>query len=1789
MTKILTGKSLRAEILVDDAPAIDKYLNEAQDTKGSHGKSLKQGDLAKAFGIELVNGNKLHSEGKYRELVDALNNSKKVVVFDHTTRAHLRNAEVSNQKLRAALQRTNHVGIDEVHMAATSQTSAVIGGNVSAPKAELVRKIDKLLNDIGFNAKTFESSAKKTGNKGLGELGKGFKVEDYRGKELSGSKMTELNNASTKKIMLLDGEIKLNHAARESLKQYKAGEISSVLRTLYSKTGRAGEYSSYFVKNGLVYPVDMLGKIQFEQISNDIVGQITAVRKHGADPYTSVRVNHTSMQTSMSAMYAGNNGAHIVGASGTIAGIESLMQSKIGSSSRHISTSMLDIQTMIKNTGGKVLSMSKADLAKADKAVIDTLVNKKNWDAMVFEADPVKQLELVDKYMTDLKRRGVNDAIISVISAEGTGFYVKKGTGQALAKSKDFKKLLESAEVKSKNVTVHEGWKVNKGKYDYIEIKDGVQVLVQAHKAKADKVTGENTGKVFMKNRQISIFNEQGAVGKNFQNDAILVVRGAEKMSADLLTQTILRSGRPHTKGAWKTERYLAVKDNVLKNANENIQKRSPEIRSLLESITGKDNKMNATNSEIIRLLAKGSNRSLAEQLKLNAEFRQLDLVGDSTRFAVQDTFRDRMVINPLKEAMNGKNKESRAYKIFDKALSDVLNQHGSSADLKLRMAGKESAKTLNDNYVKNNFSSNLNDAAQVWRNVRKNAWRSRNMSLKTWMQATKKLGEIKSAQRALQKNEMPVRTEVNTFAEATTFEELYVVGKRLMEKVLSKETGGSAIGELQHQSSRVAKAAKESKVDSKVSEAFEKSWNETHKQLEWSARDNKTSSSQMTLAQAAKYLHTDEATAKLALANTAADAIQMIHNADYTSQLSGVSDGVMFNTEGIATPENVSVSDVEVPSFNDSRIGSVLKSVPGLGGNLDIKAAEINRTMGAINETTRLWNAGTDESFVAAQQANFGENWMEPALQNKYGSDIAFVRNYSKTNNPLKQAWMIWNQPNQAKGLLNQSLQNIANVNPKLQELKANSDATLTYQGRTMKLNQATQYVQQQLAQAQSLAERYGLDISQQLAGLPARQRIVERQSDAVQSAVESQLRHRQFQSVQKGVQTWQNVVRNFNRMDFVVPMTKAAQGVIQPNMITRMAMGTLFVGMMSVTSLPVTTLMMGVFGGMIFMPLVSRMTKNTDAQKAPSSPLMKWAMPIGLLIVGLFGNPTIATAGVGTLYNQVTEKVFNVSEVGENQVMVNIPTESKGEKRADISGKPVTRAGKSLVDAFKSEMEKAKTKDGKTGFAVLQRLMAEDRFGNVRLKAGAWAQNYGYMHLIAAIFSMVPQALESVSEIDLASEGEQVAEDALTQTGMKIRVTRNSLNLMNKNASEAVLNQVLMAVIQNVFTTAETSILQGKLAQHPEFKEYGSFGLAEFLKQFIFDGQVLQNRIQGESWVVLGGENFYSLIKNRLGREVRSNEVNELDLAMGELENEAMPKMRAMANEIKKLAGHELIAKQEEFQGRFGVDYIDYLAMANPSLAEKILLLFAGKEIFQDKNPLEKIKRHGTQIMGMGVALITAAAIVGIVGTMVVGVPVMFIIGIPAVLLIIAGGLMRWQIAEQVAFRINPTMTVRKQIQTAGFGTGDQAQNEKAHNAGLHTLALLDDPKFNKALQNLKIRGTQRMISEHNRSRAIQSILSHLVRIMESDLKDKTKLQLTQEVIRVLGFLGFDIKMQDHHYKDALVVTLTPETEPKMLQQDYKLGRIIQRLGELGIKLNMRNLGPIKQRKLKVTGAAA
>ncbi len=846
----------------------------------------------------------------------------------------------------------------------------------------------------------------------------------------------------------------------------------------------------------------------------------------------------------------------------------------------------------------------------------------------------------------------------------------------------------------------------------------------------------------------------------------------------------------------------------------------------------------------------------------------------------------------------------------------------------------------------------------------------------------------------------------------------------------------------------------------------------------------------------------------------------------------------------------------------------------------------------------------------VAGYQSRFGGRWIESAMQERVGSNWSFyqrVNSVMEAKGPLQQLTMplrLWSavrfEPARARDSYFAALQNASRVAEKIPALQAEPEtAQVTYEGETMALPQAQIFVRQQLAFAKMVANQYNLQVGETLKQIQQQADPLNVDAGTLQRGLAETLQYRNamtrfFSTVG---QKWQDTLRTAQRAAMVVPLFKVHKGWVVPTLPGTLVFSAAAVAALSVTGLPLAGLILGVAAGAVLQPVMSSVMARFAPAAGTSrtqSFVGKMALPALFLLGGvLLGQPMLVGNSLGTISAEVIKTTLRAPAVDKQAAVVSYRKPAAAETagvQLDASQKAQT--GKTLVETWKQEMYGLE--GGDTAYNKLQDIIARPEFGQVRLTAAEVAQRYGYMHLLAAVLSLVPGALNSVSAIEVGTDAIQSPENVVDEQDVsRVRVDRGSVRFLDQRFSELLLTQAVTAAVMKAFPDAERATLSAKLVQSGRFGNDQKTVLVEFVKQYLMDGPALKAWLaeaaatkQGWAAMTVGMQELtlYQIVQQRFGgKEFGEADLVEINQAMGELENEAVPLMAEAAKQIQAEPAANRPARLTEFEARFGITYESYLAMANPGLWQRILLRVAGKEQLQGDQPVNTVRQFGWQVAGVGVA----ALAVGVVGILTGMLPA--ILGAAVALTgaaVVVSGLWTLFRAQAVAFSVNPSGTVAEQMRKAAFRS---EQDQWAAQNKVNTLQLLETREFSQAVAGLRIKGTEHMLSEQNRGRAVRAVVGQMVRVMESEAPQELKLQLTKELTQVLSFLQFNFNMQVLQNGPALNVTLTPEAQPQALKQDYKLGRLVQRLEGLGIKINLELAPPIKQPKLKLTGAAA
>ncbi|MCD4812440.1 hypothetical protein K8S19_01910 [bacterium] len=928
-----------------------------------------------------------------------------------------------------------------------------------------------------------------------------------------------------------------------------------------------------------------------------------------------------------------------------------------------------------------------------------------------------------------------------------------------------------------------------------------------------------------------------------------------------------------------------------------------------------------------------------------------------------------------------------------------------------------------------------------------------------------------------------------------------------------------------------------------------------------------------------------------------------------------------------VGTPRSALSQILVMPNYAKAELQtrSGWHRIPGvrqIAGYFEARTSAIQASGAQIQLVTQYAKTWQSESWqndnaatVAQYQAQHGDHWVDAKLTEKFGESWSLYQAVGEAGNVFSQIRVMNRGVTYIKNRFESAVRDMTNVSAKLPELQAEPKSrTLTYQGRTMDLKASTAFVRKNLMVAQNLAVQYGFKLAPQLVGTPGQNAAIASNSrmfgeiGTLQAAIDNPLT-RFVQSVRQG---WQNTLRLVQKMPLLFEPLQIEAGRITPSTVGRIIAGAGLVGLVSLTNLPLTGLMLGMAlpmaakavglsGLLAQVPFLSKflpsgITGQTATRK--KSPVSQLALPLAGLALGAVFLPGMAMASVGALHNQFVEHVFTVSKENSDRVIVN-----EVEPIANVTvGKETHETNKSLVEKFKERMAGEK-KDGAKAVAALEALLTE---AEVELAVGQRASHYGYMHMVAAVLSLVPGALDRIRTVEIGARSKP---EKKGKAGKKITVTADRIKYLDQGFSATLMTQTILAAVDGLFSDAQSYALNERLRQQRMFKEYGGNALAEFIKQYITDGENLRTLINGNAAL----QSVYDQVNKAIGREYAGKDITELTEAAGELENQAFGLMKHKAADIQQADKTQKLLREEEFSNTFGVSYAAYLKMIRPTWIERVVVRLVGQDRLDREKPLLTVKTYILQLVGLlSVAVIGAALGVAVLSGAAIG-GMVVLLGLAGVGIVYTAA---WLQAENMAFHANPTGAVKERLAAENFASIDPVMAARASQIARLTGAdefkrrrefkqkykidyetyrtvsletLFNDPYFKKTLNHLRIAGTDRMISETMRNRAIRIALQHLLQMVASDIPQEMKLAITRDIIQVLGALQFDIKMTYKKYADDLTVTLTPEAVPRSLTRDYKLGRIIKRLENLGIGIKLEMQPLRKQPKLKTTGSAA
>jgi hypothetical protein len=755
---IINRDLYRGEILVESAAAANKYVNRGSIVA-----------LAKAFGVKLVDGTELQRNHDTAGLIKAFNDPHTLVILDPETRGHLMNEAFTNPELRLAMQRSNIVGYDEIHFAATNRTSAIIGADMRAPEAARVNRITGLYHELNTTLMSGPNGdLRLLADKGFHEA---RSAEEFNGIQ------KDLNANGELGVIKFNGQLFASNAllAKLDLRTYTTGEIKSVLWALTTSKDSRDGYAIGKDDKGveLIYPVNSFGRTEYSQISNDVNAQIAVALKEGLNPESAVRVQRTSMSSSLASVFE-NPYARKVGGSATLKGLDALLQSRIGAKAINVSGTPLELNFLL-NVDGKsgINGLGQGSIRQFTNAGFD-LNNQAHFDSLVEEIR-AKSKE------------------INVVIATDSPEMIQK-LAKALNVSED--RIIDG------NIADD---KVNKiaapVSYKDLGIKEG-QPLTQEQ---TDQLNGLLKG-------NITIINPRAYTGADFQQNAALYALGAEKLGEQDMVQLLKRLNRPigdpKLRDAINTmlrgqgvpelsERWVATREMILTSQSdlEATLKFAEE-----KAATGELGRIfkfqgNTRGLELIAKatdaneMIKSSQLDLSERIELNAFARQALINSEAAKFAVQDALREEYVIKPLKDALSKYAKGTREYNLINRVLDNTLN--GNGADYSPLKAEDFAKQLTSGDYLKNVFTQVSMEArhnlAQIEQGM---SWRS-DAGLKRWIAAEK--GNVADFNEATARFSTLKERQDISFAKARTAMDRLGVIKYAQKMILTGETSVQA------------------------------------------------------------------------------------------------------------------------------------------------------------------------------------------------------------------------------------------------------------------------------------------------------------------------------------------------------------------------------------------------------------------------------------------------------------------------------------------------------------------------------------------------------------------------------------------------------------------------------------------------------------------------------------------------------------------------------------------------------------------------------------------------------------------------------------------------------------------------------------------------------------------------------------------------------------------------------------------------------------------------------------
>ncbi|MDD5312553.1 MAG: hypothetical protein PHO26_05925, partial [Dehalococcoidia bacterium] len=289
--------------------------------------------------------------------------------------------------------------------------------------------------------------------------------------------------------------------------------------------------------------------------------------------------------------------------------------------------------------------------------------------------------------------------------------------------------------------------------------------------------------------------------------------------------------------------------------------------------------------------------------------------------------------------------------------------------------------------------------------------------------------------------------------------------------------------------------------------------------------------------------------------------------------------------------------------------------------------------------------------------------------------------------------------------------------------------------------------------------------------------------------------------------------------------------------------------------------------------------------------------------------------------------------------------------------------------------------SRDGQQAVSSLSELLSER---GVTLKTGNEERYYGHMHLLASTLSLLEKGPVSLKELFRTIS----VADAAQGNGLFIPKTAAGFFASQRYVS-VVMNQASLKIADEIAKSApEADVAVRKLGFMGMFKDYQisqhpDVWMAEFVKNYVLNGDEL--RADMKAWPnseqkAMIQEAYTAIQKSFKNVEYGEKDLTEMAKAVQSMEKDAGALMadaeRSIQSDIAKAdIGDRTalkVAKDEEFEMRFGITRTDYEQMSRMPLGMRIAQLLTDDASLK-ANPIRESYASGLKLAGMGGAAAT------------------------------------------------------------------------------------------------------------------------------------------------------------------------------------------------------------------------